>query len=159
MKDEDWDQTIATNLSGSFYCARAAARMMIKQRSGRIINISSIVGEMGNAGQASYVASKAGLIGLTKSMARELGSRGVTVNAVTPGFIETEMTDALSENVKKETPIRCPPGSIRKSRRGGAFSCFSCRRSGKLHNWSDYWDKRRNVHVMYGWKNLIICRW
>lgn len=100
MKNEDWEQTLRINLDGAFYCSRAVAKHMLKARSGRIINISSIVGEMGNAGQAAYVASKAGLIGLTKSMARELASRSVTANAITPGFIETDMTAGLDEKVK-----------------------------------------------------------
>lgn len=100
-KDEDWQQVINTNLSGAFYCSRAAARLMIKSRWGRIINISSVVGEMGNPGQASYVSSKAGLIGLTKSLARELAARSITVNAVTPGFIETDMTKDLDDKLKE----------------------------------------------------------
>ncbi len=102
MKNEDWDKTIGINLNGAFYCARAATKIMMKARWGRIINMSSVVGEMGNAGQAAYVSSKAGLIGLTKTLARELGSRSITVNAIAPGFIETDMTAALPENVKAE---------------------------------------------------------
>ena len=103
MRDEDWQQTLQVNLSGSFYCARAAARIMLKARQGgAIVNISSVVGEMGNAGQAAYVSSKSGLIGLTKALARELASRSITVNAVTPGFIKTEMTDSLDEKIKNE---------------------------------------------------------
>lgn len=102
MKDEDWHATLNINLNGAFYVARAAAKMMMKARSGRIINVSSVVGEMGNPGQAPYVSSKAGLIGLTKSLARELASRGITCNAITPGFIETDMTDALNEKQKAE---------------------------------------------------------
>ncbi|MCL4134933.1 UNVERIFIED_CONTAM: hypothetical protein GTU68_029229 [Idotea baltica] len=90
------------NLKGSFYCARAAAKIMMKQKYGRIINISSVVGEMGNSGQAGYVSSKAGVIGLTKTLARELASRNITSNAITPGFIETDMTEALDEKVKAE---------------------------------------------------------
>ena len=102
VKDEDWAKVIAVNLSGAFYCARAAAKLMMKARSGRIINMSSVVGQMGNAGQASYVSSKAGLIGLTKTMAKELAPRGITVNAIAPGFITTEMTEKLTEEVKQE---------------------------------------------------------
>ena len=102
MKDEDWDKTLSTNLSGAFYCVRAASRFMMKARYGRIINISSVVGEMGNAGQVPYVSSKAGLIGMTKALAKELASRNITVNAVAPGFIETDMTDALDEKLKEE---------------------------------------------------------
>ncbi len=100
MSEEDFDQVVSTNLKGAFNCIKHASRQMLKQRSGRIINISSVSGVMGNAGQANYCASKAGLIGLTKSVARELGSRGITVNAIAPGFIKTEMTDSLPETVK-----------------------------------------------------------
>jgi len=110
MKDADWDAVLETNLKGPFLCSRAAAKIMTKQRCGRIINISSVVGEMGNAGQANYCASKAGLIGLTKSMARELARRHVTVNAVTPGFIVTDMTEVLSDKVKEELLGQIPLG-------------------------------------------------
>lgn len=96
-KLEDWQNTIATNLSSCFFCSKAAAKTMMKARWGRIVNISSVIGEMGNAGQAAYSASKSGIFGLTKSMAKELGSRGITVNAVTPGYIQTDMTDAMNE--------------------------------------------------------------
>jgi 3-oxoacyl-[acyl-carrier protein] reductase len=101
MKEEDWDQVLAVNLKGAFNCLKAVAKPMIKQRAGRIINISSVVGIMGNAGQANYVASKAGLVGLTKSAARELASRNITVNAVAPGFIETAMTQNLPEKTRE----------------------------------------------------------
>jgi len=110
MKDEDWDAVLETNLKGAFLCTRAAAKLMSKQKYGRIINISSVVGEMGNAGQANYCASKAGLIGLTKSVARELARRNVTVNAVTPGFIETEMTDALPDRTRQDLQAQIPMG-------------------------------------------------
>lgn len=100
MKDEDWDRVIAVNLTGAFTCLREAAKIMLKRRSGRIVNIASVVGQMGNAGQANYVASKAGLIGLTKCAAVELAPRNVTVNAVAPGYIETAMTADLPEAVK-----------------------------------------------------------
>ncbi|PLX79572.1 MAG: 3-oxoacyl-ACP reductase [Desulfuromonas sp.] len=112
MKDEDWDQVLDTNLKGAFLCSRAAARVMTKQKSGRIINISSVVGEMGNAGQANYCASKAGLIGLTKSNARELARRNVTVNAVTPGFITTDMTADLPEKIKEGLTTQIPLGKM-----------------------------------------------
>ena len=102
MKEEDFDKVIDTNLKGAFNCIQNVARQMLKQRYGRIINISSVVGIYGNAGQANYAASKAGLIGLTKSAAKELGSRGITVNAIAPGFIQTEMTDGLNEELKKK---------------------------------------------------------
>ncbi|MFZ2087726.1 MAG: 3-oxoacyl-[acyl-carrier-protein] reductase [Desulfobaccales bacterium] len=108
MKEEDWDLVLSVNLKGAFNCLKAAARPMIKQRFGRIINISSIVGMMGNAGQANYVASKAGLVGLTKSAARELASRNITVNAVAPGFIETAMTQNLPEKVREAMLAQIP---------------------------------------------------
>ncbi len=100
MSEEDFDKVIAVNLKGCFNTIKHLSRQLLKQRSGKIINISSVTGVMGNAGQANYCASKAGIIGLTKSAARELGSRGITVNAVAPGFIETEMTESLPEAVK-----------------------------------------------------------
>jgi len=100
MKEEDWDKVLAVNLKGTFNCTRFVSRVMIKQRSGKILNIASIIGLIGNPGQANYAASKAGIIGLTKSAAKELAGRGINVNAVAPGFIQTEMTDVLGEGVK-----------------------------------------------------------
>ncbi|MCF6137073.1 3-oxoacyl-[acyl-carrier-protein] reductase [Pseudalkalibacillus berkeleyi] len=108
MKEEEWDAVINTNLKGVFNCTKAVTRQMMKQRSGRIINIASIVGVSGNPGQANYVAAKAGVIGLTKTTAKELSSRGITVNAVAPGFIETDMTEALETNVKDEMMKQIP---------------------------------------------------
>ncbi len=102
MKEDEWDDVLNINLKGVFLCTKAVTRQMMKQRSGRIINISSIVGASGNPGQANYVAAKAGVIGLTKTTAKELASRGITVNAVAPGFITTEMTDKLSDELKQE---------------------------------------------------------
>jgi 3-oxoacyl-[acyl-carrier protein] reductase len=108
MKDEDWDAVLNVNLKGAFLCTRAVFKVMSKQRYGRIINIASVVGQMGNAGQANYCASKAGLIGLTKSNAREMAKRGITVNAVAPGFIATAMTDALSDKVRADLTAQIP---------------------------------------------------
>jgi 3-oxoacyl-[acyl-carrier protein] reductase len=108
MKEDDWDAVLTVNLKGAFLCTKAASKVMTKQRSGRIINIASIVGQMGNAGQANYCASKAGLIGLTKSNARELAKRNITVNAVAPGFIATAMTDALPEKAREELVAQIP---------------------------------------------------
>jgi 3-oxoacyl-[acyl-carrier protein] reductase len=110
MKNADWDAVLDTNLKGAFLCTRAVAKVMSKQRSGRIINISSVVGEMGNAGQANYCASKAGLLGLTKSVARELARRNVTVNAITPGFITTEMTEDMTEKAQETMTDQIPLG-------------------------------------------------
>jgi 3-oxoacyl-[acyl-carrier protein] reductase len=101
MKREDWDAVLQTNLTGSFLCIQQVLQGMMKERWGRIINIASVVGEMGNAGQANYVSSKAGLIGLTKSLALELGGRNITVNAVTPGFVETDMTAGLNQDLRE----------------------------------------------------------
>ena len=110
MKNEDWDAVLDTNLKGAFLCTRAVAKVMSKQRAGRIINISSVVGEMGNAGQVNYCASKAGLLGLTKSVARELARRNVTVNAITPGFITTEMTEDMTDKAQEAMTEQIPLG-------------------------------------------------
>jgi 3-oxoacyl-[acyl-carrier protein] reductase len=108
MKESEWDDVININLKGVFLCTKAVTRQMMKQRSGRIINISSIVGVSGNPGQANYVAAKSGVIGLTKTTAKELSSRGITVNAIAPGFITTDMTDKLNEDVKTEMLKQIP---------------------------------------------------
>lgn len=108
MKEEDFDNVINVNLKGTFNCAKHASAIMLKQRFGKIINMTSVVGIAGNAGQVNYAASKAGVIGLTKSLAKELGSRGITVNAVAPGFINTDMTASLSEKVKEEASKNIP---------------------------------------------------
>jgi len=108
MTEEDWDAVLNVNLKGTFNCTKAAVKHMVKRRSGRIINIASVVGEMGNAGQANYAASKAGIIGLTKTIAREYAQRGINVNAVAPGYIETPMTEALPEKVKEELKRQIP---------------------------------------------------
>jgi 3-oxoacyl-[acyl-carrier protein] reductase len=112
MSSEDWDLVLNTNLKGAFNFVQAVQRTMIRQRSGRIINISSVIGLIGNAGQANYAASKAGLIGFTKSVARELASRSITVNAVAPGLIETDMTAVLSDEIRKNILSKVPLGSL-----------------------------------------------
>jgi 3-oxoacyl-[acyl-carrier protein] reductase len=126
MKDEEWLATLAVNLNGAFFCSRAAARLMLKAKKGRIINISSVVGEMGNAGQVPYVSSKAGLIGMTKSLARELASRNITVNAVAPGFIETDMTDALDTKLKEEHSKSIPLGRFGRAEEVAELVTFLC---------------------------------
>jgi len=108
MKDEDWDSVLDVNLKGTFLCTREAIKLMAKAKSGRIVTISSVVGEMGNAGQANYCASKAGIIGFTKAVAREYAKRNITVNAVAPGFIETDMTSVLTEGVREELLKQIP---------------------------------------------------
>jgi len=112
MKPDDWNLVLQTNLTGAFYCIQQVISPMMRERWGRIVNISSVVGEAGNAGQANYVASKAGLIGLTKSLAQELGSRNITVNAVAPGFIETDMTHVLKDEQKARITQGIPLGRI-----------------------------------------------
>ena len=114
ISEEDFDKVLDTNLKGTFNTVRFVSRQMLKQKSGRIINMSSVVGVSGNAGQANYAASKAGVIGLTKSAARELASRGITVNAIAPGFIETDMTEVLSDKVKEACVGQIPLGKFGK---------------------------------------------
>jgi 3-oxoacyl-[acyl-carrier protein] reductase len=115
MKDEDWDRVLDVNLKGAFLCTRAVSKTMMKARAGRIVNVSSIIGTTGNAGQANYAASKAGLFGLTKSVAKELGARGVTCNAVAPGFIDTEMTHGLPDEFKAHVEKTAPAGRLGKA--------------------------------------------
>ena len=124
MKKDDWDAVLQTNLTGAHLCIQQALATMMKARAGRIINISSIVAQMGNAGQANYVAAKAGLIGLTKAIAIEIASRGITVNAVAPGFIETPMTDVLPDKVKEELKARIPLGRMGSARDVAAAIVF-----------------------------------
>jgi 3-oxoacyl-[acyl-carrier protein] reductase len=112
MKDEDWDLVLRTNLSSTYYCCKAAVRPMIKKRSGRIINITSVVGLAGQAGQTNYAASKAGIIGFTKSLAKEVGSRNITVNAIAPGFIPTALTDVLAEEKMQSVVANTPLGRL-----------------------------------------------
>lgn len=110
MSEEDFDKVVDTNLKGTFNCIRFVTRTMLRQKSGHIINMSSVVGVAGNAGQANYAASKAGVIGLTKTAAKELASRGITVNAIAPGFIETDMTAVLSDKIREATAAQIPMG-------------------------------------------------
>lgn len=124
MKNADWDSVLSINLSGAFYFCRAACKPMIKARSGKIINIASIVGLMGNAGQVNYAASKAGLIGMSKSLAKELASRGINVNVVAPGFIETDMTSAMKEDIQNEVVKSIPLGRFGKAEEIAGMTAF-----------------------------------
>ena len=124
MSEEDFDKVLDTNLKGAFNTIRFASRQMLRQKGGRIINMSSVVGVIGNAGQANYAASKAGVIGLTKAAARELASRGITVNAIAPGFIETDMTDVLSDKVKEASEAQIPLGHFGKLEDVAAAAAF-----------------------------------
>ena len=124
LKREDWDAVIATNLTAAFICSQAVLRPMIKQRAGRIIMISSIVGQSGNAGQANYAASKAGVIGFAKSLAREVGSRNITVNAVTPGLVETEMTKTITDKAHEQWTASIPLGRAGTAADVAAAVCF-----------------------------------
>jgi len=112
MKESDWDAVLSTNLKGAFLCAKAAARFMMKKKWGRIVNITSVIGFAGNAGQVNYAAAKAGLVGLTKSMAREFSSRNIAVNGVAPGYIITDMTSSLSEEIQEKIKGEIPMGSL-----------------------------------------------
>jgi 3-oxoacyl-[acyl-carrier protein] reductase len=126
MKADDWNMVLQTNLTGAFFCIQQVISPMMRERWGRIVNISSVVGEAGNAGQANYVASKAGLIGLTKSLAQELGSRNITVNAVAPGFIETDMTSVLKDEQKAKITESIPLGRIGSAPEVAAAVRFLC---------------------------------
>ncbi len=128
MKEDDWDKVISINLKGTFNCTKAVIKKMMKQRRGKIVNIASVIGLIGNAGQANYAASKAGIIGFTKSVAKEVGSRGINVNAVAPGFIQTDMTDILSDEVKESISKNIPfkeLGSPEDVANAVAFLCMN----------------------------------
>lgn len=124
MKDEEWDVVLTTDLKGAYYCTKSVARWMLKQRSGVIVNITSVAGQIGNAGQANYSAAKAGLIGFTKSVARELASRGIRVNAVAPGFIETAMTKQLPEELRTKYLDSIPLGRFGRPEEVAEIVCF-----------------------------------
>lgn len=124
MKDEDWNAVLTTNLTGAYHCTKSVTRWMLKQRSGAIVNITSVVGQIGNAGQANYASAKAGLIGFTKSVARELGSRGIRVNAVAPGFIETAMTEHLPQELQKKYLDSIPLGRFGTATEVAEVVCF-----------------------------------
>jgi 3-oxoacyl-[acyl-carrier protein] reductase len=124
MKRDDWDQVIATNLTAAFACTQAVIRSMIKQRAGRIISISSVVGQVGNPGQSNYAASKAGLIGFSKALAREVASRGITVNVVAPGLIDTDMTKAITEQAQVDWAAQIPLGRLGTTADVAAAVCF-----------------------------------
>ena len=145
MKREDWDAVLATNLTATFTLTQAAMRPMLKQRGGRIIAISSVVGQMGNAGQTNYAASKAGLIGFAKALAREVASRSITVNVIAPGMIDTDMTRAISEKAQVDWAAQIPLGRLGTRRRRGGGGVLSCVGRGSVY----YRARSRRQRRMY----------
>ena len=154
MKDDDWDAVLDTNLTAVFRASRAALRPMMKQRYGRIVNITSVVGASGNAGQANYAAAKAGVAGMTRSLARELGSRGITVNCVAPGFIETDMTRALAEAQTAALLAQIPLGRLGQAERGRARGGVPRLAGSGLHHRHRTARQRRHVH---GLNDGVAC--
>ena len=155
MKEEDWDQVMAVNLKGAFNCIKAGCRPMMKQRWGRIIIITSVVGFAGNAGQANYSASKAGLVGLTRSSARELASRGITVNCVAPGYIDTDMTSELPEAVKEKILSEIPLGLLGEPEDIAGAVTYLASDDATVRDRPDHTCQRRNV---YGLISRMIRR-
>ncbi len=147
MKEDEWDSVIAVNLKGSFNLSKAVARSMMKQRSGCIVNIASIIGMMGNAGQANYAASKGGLIALTKSLAKEMAPRGIRVNAVAPGFIATEMTDKIPEKLREEMVRSIPLGRMGEPDDVAAVVSFLTFTGGRIYYRSSYSGRWRDVYI------------
>ncbi len=156
MKDDDWDRVMETNLRGAFLMTRAAGRVMMRQRSGRIVNITSTAGVMGNAGQANYSAAKAGLIGLTKATARELAHWQILINAVAPGLIETDMTAAIPADCPGSPPRSGPAGAGGNGARGGRDGRIPGRRRLRLHDGTGVSRQRRDVHVTRRSANLSL---
>ncbi len=148
MKKDDWDAVLATNLTGAFLAIQQVLHGMMKERWGRIINISSVVGESGNAGQANYVASKAGLIGLTKSLAQEMGSRNITVNAIAPGFIETDMTALSFAGIKRQHAGPYSSEAVRARGRSCSGGSIPSERGSRLYYRARAQRERWNLHVI-----------
>jgi 3-oxoacyl-[acyl-carrier protein] reductase len=156
MKDDDWDRVMETNLRGAFLMTRAAGRVMMRQKSGRIVNITSTAGVMGNAGQANYSAAKAGLIGLTKATARELAHWQILINAVAPGLIETDMTAAIPATTREALLAQVPLGRVGTVREVAEMVGFPGRRRLRLHDGTAVSRQRRDVHVTRRSANLSL---